>query len=86
LSLSTRIFNGVIIKCFFGGERIQEKVRGQSFDEYFNNSSLLLRDPVIFFFGKYAYRLGLSKTIRKTKEETAIFLAIAQQIRKRRSE
>jgi hypothetical protein len=42
----------------------------------FKNAGELLIDPMMFFLGKYAYKYGLSKTIRVSKEDTTIYLQI----------
>lgn len=43
-----------------------------------NNSGALFKDIILILFGKFAFKYGLSKAIRKTKGETAIFTKIAK--------
>ena len=64
LGLGVRIFNGVIMKCFFGCDAIQEKVKGKSFEEFtvnmFTNVGKLFKDIIFLLFGKMAVKYGLS--------------------------
>ena len=40
------------------------------------NTGKLLKDPVMVLLGKTAYKIGLTKSIRKVKEDVKIFRGI----------
>jgi uracil DNA glycosylase len=76
------------MKCFFGCDSTNQQVKGENFEQFtvkmLRNMSKMLRDLIFVLFGKFAYKYGLSKTIRESREDTTIFLKIVEEIRKRR--
>jgi hypothetical protein len=69
------------MKCFFGCDSTNQQVKGENFEQFtvkmLRNMSKMLRDSIFALFGKFAYKYDLSKTIRDSKEDTTIFLTIA---------
>jgi hypothetical protein len=70
-----------MLKCFFGCDKVDAVIKGKSFDEFvvhlLDDVMSLTYSPLMLFFGISAYKYGLTRKIRKYREEIAIFRGIA---------
>jgi hypothetical protein len=75
------MFNRVMLKCFFGCDKVDTVIKGKSFDEFvaylMDDVTNLTFSPLMLTIGKFAYNYGLTQRIRKVKEEIAIFRGIS---------
>jgi hypothetical protein len=63
------IFNGVMMKCFFGNDYINDTIGdGKNYPEFIvdtiSEASDLTLNPLIAFFGKFAWKIGITPKIR----------------------
>ena len=79
-----------MMRCFFGGEPIDDKIKGESFEVFINNligeANLVSVSPLVLFLGKYAFKLGVTPSIRRVSEGIDIFRAIARKFVDKRVE
>lgn len=67
-----KLANGVVLKCFLGVDQPkEEEMGGIDYEELvvhvIEEAALLSLDPIMSFFGKYAWIFGLTKQIRHLK-------------------
>lgn len=51
-----------------------------------SNAAEISLNPLLLIFGKFAWKMGLSKTIREVKESINIMRTISKRILKQRTE
>lgn len=51
-----------------------------------SNAAEISLNPLLLIFGKFAWKMGLSKTIREVKESIKIMRTISKRILKQRTE
>lgn len=67
--MSSGIFNGVMMKCFFGKDCINDTIGdGKNYPEFILDTiaeaSDLTLDPFIALLGKFAWKVGITPKIR----------------------
>lgn len=67
--LSAGIFNGVMMKCFFGNDCINHTIGdGKNYPQFVMETVAEAADltltPLIIFFGEFAWKIGLTPKIR----------------------
>lgn len=81
VNLSTKIFNRVMLQCFFGCNQLNTSISDKSFDEFIvdvvNSAIEVSSSALIILFGKLPYEYGVTKKIRKVKEAIQVYRTIS---------
>ena len=69
MNLSANIFNGVMMKCFFGHDQTNIQIgEGKNYAQFavetISEVADLNSSPLIVFFAKFAWKIGLTTRIR----------------------
>ena len=63
-----------MLQNFFGCADVEQNIRGKKIEKFISDlmkeSGLLSYDPLVVFLRKYAFDFGVTKKIRKVKEDT----------------
>lgn len=90
LNVSAKIFNGVMMRCFFGSDQIKDEIKGLKYEEFLvkttSEASILALSPLMVFMGRIAWKLGLTAQIREAKDNVRLMRQKAVEIIKKRSE
>jgi hypothetical protein len=88
VGLSSRMFNGVMMKCFFGSDQVEDEIDGKNFEELVLDvaaeSSQISFDILMVLFGKLAWALAPKANIRRVKEKVRLLRVKITEILKKR--
>ena len=68
-----KILVGIMLQNFFGCNDIDQNLRGKKIGKFISDlvkeAGLLAYDPLVVFLGKYAFDLGIKKSLRNVKTD-----------------